>query len=109
VSCVHRDVSQDLLNAFCWIHSTYTIPSAFFKKVGVDVPFPGVDHSNKYVPEDKKFTKYYQWVGFALIIQVNEDTALLFLLPEVLIGRKAIMIHIFYIILIRPTTQILDT
>jgi len=62
-----------VLNAFCWIHSTYTISSAFFKKVGVDVPFPGVDQSNKYLPEDKKFTKYYQWVGFFLFIQVNYE------------------------------------
>jgi hypothetical protein len=62
---------DDVMNAFCWIHSTYTISSAYFKKVGVDVPFPGVDHSNKYLPEDKKFTKYYQWVGFILFVQVN--------------------------------------
>jgi hypothetical protein len=65
-----------VLNAFCWIHSTYTISSAFFKKVGVDVPFPGVDQSNKYLPEDKKFTKYYQWVGFILFIQVNYEIRL---------------------------------
>jgi hypothetical protein len=72
----HRDIRDDVLNAFCWIHSTYTISSAFFKKVGVDVPFPGVDQSNKYLPEDKKFTKYYQWVGFVLFIQVNYEIRL---------------------------------
>ena len=25
---------QDVLNTFCWIHSTYTIPSAFWKRIG---------------------------------------------------------------------------
>jgi hypothetical protein len=44
--------------------------------VGVDVPFPGVDQSSKYLPEDKKFTKYYQWVGFILFIQVNYEIRL---------------------------------
>jgi hypothetical protein len=67
-------VPEDVLNAFCWIHSTYSIPSAFFKKVGVDVPFPGVDHTRNYLPEDRKFAKYYQWVGFTLFVQVNYDT-----------------------------------
>jgi hypothetical protein len=60
-----------VLNAFCWIHSTYTISSTFFKNVGVDVPFPGIERSDSYSPADKKFTKYYQWVGFILFIQVN--------------------------------------
>ena len=72
----HREIRDDVLNAFCWVHSTYTISSAFFKKVGVDVAFPGVDHSNDYLPEDKKFTKYYQWVGFILCFQVNYDVQL---------------------------------
>ena len=25
---------QDVLNTYCWIHSTYTIPSAFWKRIG---------------------------------------------------------------------------
>jgi hypothetical protein len=70
VSCPHRDVPQDVLNAFCWIHSTFTIPSAFVKEVGVDVPFPGAGRINQHLPEDRKFNKYYQWVGFTLFIQV---------------------------------------
>lgn len=71
-----RDVPEDVLNAFCWIHSTYTIPRALFKKVGVDVPFPGVDHTRNYLPEDRKFAKYYQWVGFTLFVQVNYEALL---------------------------------
>ena len=34
---------QDVLNTYCWIHSTYTIPSAFWKRIGFDVAHPGVD------------------------------------------------------------------
>jgi hypothetical protein len=82
----HRDVPEDVLNAFCWIHSTYTIPRALFKRVGLDVPSPGVDHTRNYLPEDRKFAKYYQWVGFTLFVQVNYSALLdefLLLISEV--------------------------
>ena len=33
--CVHtKDIPEDVLNTYCWIHSTYTIPSAFWKRIG---------------------------------------------------------------------------
>ena len=67
----NRDVPEDVLNAFCWIHSTYTIPGAHLKKVGIEVPFPGVDHTKNWADSEKKYTKYYQWVGFTLFIQVE--------------------------------------
>ena len=35
IDCVHtKDIPEDVLNTYCWIHSTYTIPSAFWKRIG---------------------------------------------------------------------------
>ena len=42
--CVHtKEIPKDVLNTYCWIHPTYTLSSAHWKRVGVDVPHPGVD------------------------------------------------------------------
>ena len=63
--CAH---SQDVLNTYCWIHSTYTIPSAFWKRIGFDVAHPGVDKTQD--PLERRYHKYYQWVCFCLFFQV---------------------------------------
>lgn len=70
IMCVHtRDIPKDVLNTYCWIHPTYTLSSAHWKRVGVDVPHPGVDKTRD--ERDKKHVKYYQWVGFCLFFQVR--------------------------------------
>jgi len=76
IMCVHtRDIPKDVLNTYCWIHPTYTLSSAHWKRVGVDVPHPGVDKTRD--DRDKKHVKYYQWVGFCLFFQVSATTLLL--------------------------------
>lgn len=71
IDCVHtKDIPEDVLNTYCWIHSTYTIKTAFRKKVGVLVPYPGVDNTRGKA-EDKKCYGYYQWVCFCLFFQVG--------------------------------------
>ena len=73
IMCVHtRDVPKEVLNTYCWIHPTYTLSSAHWKRVGVDVPHPGVDKTRD--EKDKKHVKYYQWVGFLLFFQVSYHT-----------------------------------
>ena len=62
---------QDVLNTYCWIHSTYTIPSAFWKRIGFDVAHPGVDKTQD--PLERRYHKYYQWVCFCLFFQVRSD------------------------------------
>lgn len=70
IDCVHtKDIPEDVLNTYCWIHSTYTIKTAFRKKIGVDVPYPGVENSRDS-NADKKCYGYYQWVCFCLFFQV---------------------------------------
>lgn len=70
IDCVHtKDIPEDVLNTFCWIHSTYAIKSLFHKKVGAAVPYPGVGNSEGD-QSDRKYYKYYQWVCFCLFFQV---------------------------------------
>ena len=69
IDCLQKDeIPASVLNTYCWIHSTFTIPSAFSKQVGRDVPHPGIDNS-KHDENDKKYYTYYQWVCFALFLQ----------------------------------------
>ncbi len=70
IDCIHsKDIPEDVLNTFCWIHSTYTIPSAFWKRIGFDVAHPGVDKTLD--PDERRYHKYYQWVCFCLFLQVS--------------------------------------
>lgn len=83
-----RDIPEDVLNTYCWIHSTYTVVDAFMKKQGQEVPFPGVDNSQTRGQQlTIKHTKYYQWVAFTLFFQVSTKfwhllDILLFHLPQ---------------------------
>ncbi|GAB6020612.1 hypothetical protein CHUAL_003287 [Chamberlinius hualienensis] len=52
ISCNQHDaVPAAVINTYCWIHATFTIPSALSKKVGVEVAHPGVD---KYTSKDDR-------------------------------------------------------
>lgn len=71
IDCIHsKDLPEDVLNTYCWIHSTYTITAAYRKREGLEVPFPGVDNSKSYSETERKEYKYYQWVCFMLFLQV---------------------------------------
>lgn len=70
IDCVHtKDLPEDVLNTYCWIHSTYTLKSLFKKKVGSEVPYPGIGNSEGKLG-DRKVYRYYQWVCFCLFFQV---------------------------------------
>ena len=64
---------NELLDTYCWIHSTYTVTSAFNKTVGVEVPFPGVERITGN-QQDVKVYRFYQWVSFCLLFQVRDNT-----------------------------------
>ena len=70
IDCTHgKDIPEDVLNTYCWIHSTWTVPSAFWKRIGIDVAHPGMLTSTD--PHERKYVKYYQWVCFILVFQVS--------------------------------------
>ncbi|CAG2164365.1 unnamed protein product [Oppiella nova] len=73
IDCISKDFQRvdkhpfDMLDTYCWIHSTFVLPDAMNKKVGVEVAHPGVD---KHTPDQKQvYHSYYQWVGFVLFLQ----------------------------------------
>ncbi|KAG8190389.1 hypothetical protein JTE90_022032 [Oedothorax gibbosus] len=78
IMCIQKDdIPEQLLNTYCWIEGTFTLPKALFKDVGTEVVYPGVD---KYLPGDELVEHtFYQWVCFMLFIQ-----ALMFCVPYVL-------------------------
>lgn len=72
----YRDVPEDVLNTYCWIHSTFTVVDAFMKTTGTQVAYPGVenypkDTNNNHGKTPTKQVKYYQWVAFMLFFQVR--------------------------------------
>ncbi|RWS22251.1 innexin-like protein [Leptotrombidium deliense] len=68
IDCISRDdIPSNLLDTFCWIHTTFSLEDSWKKQVGVEVPYPGVD---KALPGSKKvYHAYYQWVCFVLFFQ----------------------------------------
>ncbi|KAJ8921850.1 hypothetical protein NQ315_008482 [Exocentrus adspersus] len=68
IDCVHtRDIPEDVLNTYCWIHSTYTVLDANKKPI-THGHLPGIQATGK---NSIKQTKYYQWVAFFLFFQVK--------------------------------------
>ncbi|KAH9510824.1 innexin inx2 [Dermatophagoides farinae] len=78
IDCISRDdIPPNLLDTYCWIHTTFSIENAWKKRVGEEVPYPGVD---KTTPNEKRvYHAYYQWVCFVLFFQ-----ALAFCVPRYL-------------------------
>lgn len=58
-----------VINTFCWITYTYSIPGLLNKNVGTEVAAPGA--GNDY-GQEKRYHSYYQWVPFVLFLQVLE-------------------------------------
>ncbi|UYV62560.1 Inx2 [Cordylochernes scorpioides] len=78
IKCIQRDdVPPALLETYCWVYATFTVPSAFELQVGVQVPQPGVDRSN----DERAYHQYYQWVAIVLALQ-----GLVFYLPWAIWG-----------------------
>lgn len=99
IDCIHtKDIPEDVLNTYCWIHSTYTLKSFFNKKVGVEVPYPGIGNSREKGKEDmsdRKIYKYYQWVCFCLFFQVSLRFILLTSLPKNLKPMKNVYYYVW--------------
>ncbi|XP_018562317.1 innexin shaking-B isoform X1 [Anoplophora glabripennis] len=74
IDCIHtRDIPEDVLNTYCWIHSTYTVLDVY-KRPSNQGHLPGIQATGK---NPIKQTKYYQWVAFFLFFQ-----AILFYTPR---------------------------
>ncbi|KAA0201480.1 hypothetical protein HAZT_HAZT007222 [Hyalella azteca] len=78
IDCLVDKIPPYLMDTYCWIHSTYTIPDLGNKTVGKDIPHPGIA-SPALIKEgsEVRYHKYYQWVTLMLYFQ-----AILFYLPR---------------------------
>lgn len=76
IDCISNDdVPNELLDTFCWVHTTFSVVTAWNKTVGHEIPYPGID---KFVPGEKRiYHAYYQWVCFVLFFQ-----AIFFYIPH---------------------------
>ncbi|XP_013144211.1 PREDICTED: innexin inx1 [Papilio polytes] len=68
IQCIVNGLPANVVNTFCWITSTFTMPDAFAREVGKAVAHPGI--ANEYdSTQEKKYYTYYQWVCFVLFFQ----------------------------------------
>ncbi|KAK0176107.1 hypothetical protein PV328_000275 [Microctonus aethiopoides] len=73
INCIADEKHEHVINTFCWITYTYTMPGSLNKPIGTHVSHPGlgIDHG------EKKYHSYYQWVPFMLFFQ-----GILFYMPH---------------------------
>lgn len=78
IDCIFNGAATPLMDTFCWIHTTFTLPDQMGTEVvGINVPHPGVRPHRE--GDTVKYHKYYQWVCFVLFFQ-----AILFYFPRYL-------------------------
>merc|ERR1712180_410993 len=76
IDCIVEGIPEEVMDTYCWIHSTFSVSSKVLAEIGSEAPHPGVGP----VEEDGlKYHKYYQWVCFTLFFQ-----AILFYIPRYL-------------------------
>jgi len=80
IQCISKAIPGNVLNTFCFIMSTFSVPRHWDAPLGDGVAYPGV--GNGVVDggqEEIKYHAYYQWVPFVLCLQ-----AILFYIPRYL-------------------------
>nr|BDT61663.1 MAG: innexin [Marsupenaeus japonicus endogenous nimavirus]BDT62322.1 MAG: innexin [Melicertus latisulcatus majanivirus] len=69
ISCIvdrtNPKLSDKVINTYCWIHTTFTIPNRIYKER--DTHFPGISNYNRV--DTITYHAYYQWVPFMLFLQ----------------------------------------
>lgn len=66
ISCIHDNaISRHVINTYCWITHTFSLPDHYNRPIGSHIPHPGV------APDlgEKRYHSYYQWVPFVLFFQ----------------------------------------
>ena len=74
ISCVQEGhpeywaIPYHVMNTYCFIMGTFTLPRHFAGEVGRDVIHPGVGEYNAE-KDEVEYKSYYQWVPFVLFLQ----------------------------------------
>ncbi|XP_037956773.1 innexin inx3 [Teleopsis dalmanni] len=75
ISCINDgSIPMHVINTFCWITYTFTIPRQQYKQIGTEVASHGL--GNEF-GQEKRYHSYYQWVPFVLFFQ-----GLMFYIPH---------------------------
>jgi len=67
IDCMVDGVPGGIMDTYCWIHSTFSIPTRWVGTQGVNIPHKGV--APIVEGEEVKHHAYYQWVAFFLVLQ----------------------------------------
>jgi len=81
IDCIVERIPEGVMDTYCWIHSTFTLPKHVKGDIGWEVPHPGVAPVINYEEEVVEH-KFYQWVCFTLFLQ-----GVCFLIPYTLWKR----------------------
>jgi len=72
IDCMVEGIPGGLMDTYCWIQSTFSIPERFVGKQGEDHAYPGAAHHvTGGDGKDPIYHKYYQWVCFVLFFQAG--------------------------------------
>jgi len=86
IQCIVEGIPTGIMNTYCWIHGTFTVPRQLTGRVGIDIPHIGVgppvppppsvaaaaaDINLVKVTEEGEEIRHawYQWVCFVLFLQ----------------------------------------
>ena len=80
IDCIVVEIPNSVMDTYCWVHSTYSVPNADMGKNHHNMAHFGIATDNDLDPNaEVRYHKYYQWVCFTLFFQ-----ALLFYIPRYL-------------------------
>ncbi|KAJ3643044.1 hypothetical protein Zmor_025782 [Zophobas morio] len=66
IQCINdRGVPGHVINTYCWITYTFTLPHEQGRHIGTEVAHPGLGNEN----QERRYHSYYQWVPFVLFFQ----------------------------------------
>merc|ERR1711983_107323 len=75
IMCMASGVPGGIMNTYCWIHGTFTVPARLTGVIGQDMPHPGIgpttDPNLIRINDDGEEIRHawYQWTAFALFLQ----------------------------------------
>ncbi|XP_053207227.1 innexin inx2-like [Panonychus citri] len=70
ITCIKSEsfINSAIINNYCWIEGTFTLPRALTKVAGTEVALPGIEKT-PVDATDMLIHKYYQWVWWVLFLQ----------------------------------------
>jgi len=71
IDCMVEKVPGGIMDTYCWIHGTFSIPSKWTGVQGGDIVYPGVSAGFNDEQGDHVYHKYYQWVLYVLFFQAG--------------------------------------